>query len=65
MGKKERPKDTKAHTIYLPLDVHNKVQAMTPYGSWDDMIVECATKEIERRWQHWLKEENAKAGKKM
>jgi hypothetical protein len=35
MGKKERPKDTKAHTIYLPLDVHNKVQAMTPYGSWE------------------------------
>ena len=64
MGK-ARPKDTKSHTIYLPLDAHNKVQAMAPYGTWDNVIVECATVEIERRWQKWLGQKVAEANKKV
>jgi hypothetical protein len=54
---KKKPPGTVTHQIFLPEELHKKVATVAPYGSVDDLIIECVAEAMEPRWQNWLRRE--------
>lgn len=59
---KKQPPGTVPHTIFLPEELHGRVKAMAPYGTADDLIVECVKEAIEGRWREWVKKQAKQIG---
>jgi len=61
MGKAQ-PKDTVSHYIFLPKELHERVTKVAKYGEADDLIIECVSEAMEKRWREWLRHEAKKLG---
>jgi hypothetical protein len=59
---KTKPPGTIAHQIFLPEALHKKVTALAPYGSADDLIVDCIGEAMEKRWNEWVKQQAREIG---
>jgi len=59
---KTKPPGTITHQIFVPAALHNKLTAVAPYGTADDLIIECITEAMEKRWIEWMKREAKEMG---
>jgi len=59
---KTQPPGTVSHYIFLPIELHEKVTTVAKYGTADDLIVECVSEAMEKRWREWVKQQAKKLG---
>jgi hypothetical protein len=59
---KTKPPGTVSHQIFVPEALHHKLTAVAPYGTVDDLIIECITEAMEKRWIEWMKREAKEMG---
>jgi len=59
---KIKPPGTVTHQIFLPEALHKKITSVAAYGTADDLIVECVSEAMEKRWNEWLKQQAKESG---
>jgi len=59
---KTKPPGTVTHQIFLPEALHKQVTTIASYGAADDLIIECVSEAMERRWNEWVKQQAKELG---
>ena len=59
---KPKPPGTITHTLFVPEGLHEKLTSVAPYGTVDDLIIECISEAMEKRWIEWMKRKAKEMG---